>query len=104
MEEVKEILLEKLVNNEPFLVKEILTYLPKCFVCNKHKLKLHKSYCYTHIYPQIYMEICEECIKNFKFEKCRQCNIYTDKNRCYTFYFGGIVCRYCSQGVLLTDV
>ena len=99
MDEIEDILIEKLEGNEPLLAKVIMDYAyPKCFICNQKQIRLHKAFCYTAIYPQLYMFICPSCVLKFKFRRCEKCKVLCDVDRCYCFSYGGIVCRYCCQG------
>ena len=99
LKEVEEILKERLKGNEQSLAKVIMDYAyPKCFICYQQHIKLHKAFCYTTLYPQLYMFICEGCIHKFRFRRCEKCKVLCDVDRCYCFSYGGIICRYCSQG------
>ncbi len=99
---IKDILEEKLVGNDIHLVGEILSYLKSnCFVCWKLKMgfDLHKAYCDVKTFPQLYMEVCDECLSYFDFKNCCKCKIWVDKTRCYVI--GGLdqfySCEYCAN-------
>jgi hypothetical protein len=99
--EIRDILNEKLLGNDINLSDTILSYLKSnCFICWKTRLEneLNKAYCDVKTLPQLYMNVCDDCINYFNFKKCYKCKVWVDKSRCYiigsldNFY----ACQYCS--------
>ena len=99
--EIKNILDVLLINNEPLIANEILSYLKVvCFICWKPKMPhlIREGYCDNKHYPHTYMKLCVSCIKEFNFHKCYRCNVYVDKSRCYTFNISMYICNFCVMG------
>ena len=99
--EIREILVDKLVNNDEYIADMILDYLKiVCFICWKPKMPeyIRDGYCDNKHYPETYMKLCIHCIKEFNFHKCYKCNVYVDKSRCYTFNISMYICNFCIMG------
>ncbi len=99
-EEIREILDKKLIGNDINIADIILSYLKKkCFICWREYIdsELKKSYCDVKAHTQLYMDVCEKCIKDFQFHRCYKCKIFVETNRSYTFFDNHeyICCRYC---------
>ena len=86
---IKIILDRCLQNNEIYLIDTILDYIrEKCYLCNANVLRLNRSLNSSFRFSEIFVDICDNCIKDFGYKQCKMCeNFFILKN------FDCIVCR-----------
>ena len=83
IEEMRIILNERMINNDKYVVEEILEFVyPKCFLC-KDLFNLEKTnLCYDDSY------VCIFCFTKFIFKKCSTCKKYYQINK-------NVYCKSC---------